>query len=339
MKLDKSKTTVISVIALLAVCGGSFLAVRSLNNSDRPDNVAVVSPSSYVTTAPQIPLTEPTQDALVTLTTESTAPSTTENNPFTTFEDVTQSTTQPTTALPTTETTTEPSTTETTQLTNAAMTTTTQRPTLPTTNVSANRVTTEEAENVIQRAAVFSDGFLGYKFDPAGQYYYTTDDPWQRNFGFNVLYDLGAPFVNFYYDTFRCKFTCDKKDWMIQFWKGQYGLVFIGCEIGVYNKPEGRTPEHYDCAADEDMLNMAMTFYRKGEEVFTRNYAKYWWCTGFVPGTLDSFRDRSELSMRCRITMKNKKMRQGFCDALVKNGFKESVNFSVSGLDVFLSWT
>ena len=88
----------------------------------------------------------------------------------------------------------------------------------------------------IERAAVFSDGFLGYQYNKAGNYYFTTTDPWQRNFGFNILYDMGAPFVNFYYDTIRCKFRYENKDWLIQFWKGQYGLVFYGCEVGVYTR-------------------------------------------------------------------------------------------------------
>ena len=332
MKLDKTKTTVISVAALLTLCAGSFFAVRSLNNSEQ-SSVAVVTPSSIVTTTSPITTTEKSaDDTLITQTTAPTAVSEAVTDNFlTTFENITKR------SEPGTE---ERSTTQTTVLTNAAMTTTTVPSTLPTTNVSITTpVSEEEAQEVIESAAVFSDGFLGYKFDPKGQYYYTSNDPWQRNFGFNVMYDFGAPFLNFYYDTFRCKFTSDGKDWMIQFWKGQYGLVFLGCEIGVYNKPEGRTPEHYDCASDEDSLYMSMTFYRKGEERFSRNYAKYWWCTGFVPGTLDSFKDRSELSMECRITMKSEDMLDGFCKALVKNKLEKGKDFKVSGLDVYISWT
>ena len=322
MKSDKSKTAIISVVVLVGVCAGSFFVVRSLNTRvDTPTTVYV--PTSVITTAQPTQATEPASDALVTQTTApTTLPGATEESLLTTFENVTQ----PSSQAPVSEVSTEPSTEP--------------ASTLPTTNVSVTGpVTEEQAQEVIQSAAVFSDGFLGYKFDPKGQYYYTSNDPWQRNFGFNVLYDLGAPFVNFSYDTIRCKFTSGGKDWMIQFWKGQYGLVFIGGEIGVYNKPAGRTPEHYDCASDEDSLYMTMTLYRKGVEQFTRNYAKYWWCTGFIPGTLDSFNDRSELTLQCRITMKDKDMLKGFCAALNKNGFVEDENYSVVDLDVYILWT
>ena len=328
MKSDKPKTAIISVAILVGVCAGSFFAVRSLNTRmDTPTTVYV--PTSVTTTVQPTQATEQVSDALVTQTTlPTTLPGTTVDSLVTTFENVT---------LPSAQTTvSEASTAPTSTL----PTSTEQASTLPTANVSVTGpVTEEQAQEVIKSAAVFSDGFLGYKFDTKGQYYYTSDDPWQRNFGFNILYDIGAPFVNFYYDTIRCKFSSGGKDWMIQFWKGQYGLVFVGGEIGVYNKPAGRTPEHYDCASDEDSLYMSMTLFRKGEEKFTRNYAKYWWCTGFIPGTLDSFSDRSELTLQCRITMKDKDMRKGFCNALAKNGYVEGEDFSVSGLDVYFSWT
>ena len=83
---------------------------------------------------------------------------------------------------------------------------------------------------------------------------------------------------------------------------------------------------------------MTMTGYRKGQELYTRDYGKYWWCTGFVPGKLDSFSDRSELSLNCRITMKDYSMLLGFCGALKENGMVLGENFTTSGLDVFVTW-
>ena len=39
---------------------------------------------------------------------------------------------------------------------------------------------------------------------------------------------------------------------MIQFWKGQYGLVLIGAEVGLYNRKENATASsYYDCVTDE----------------------------------------------------------------------------------------
>ena len=79
---------------------------------------------------------------------------------------------------------------------------------------------------------------------------------------------------------------------MIQVWKGQYGLVLVGAEVGVYTKPKDRQLEHYECAADEDLLRMEMEVQRldtvDGKSTWNRllyrPYDEYWWITGFVFG-------------------------------------------------------
>lgn len=318
--MTKSKTTVIALVALIVVCAGSFLGVRALNKNTKVQQPVTIITQATTTTVPTT--TEPTT-APTTTTQPSTLPTNalavtdkageSTSNLFTTFA---QSTTAPTTTKPTT---TKPSTT-------AA---------IPTTKELTGNETPDE---LIKSAAVFSKGFLGYKYDPEENVYYTNKDPWQRNFGFNELYDVGASFIVFYYDTMRCKFNYANKDWMIQFWKGQYGFVFIGAEIGVYNKPTSRKVEHYDCASDEDALKMSMTCYRKGKEIFSRQYATYWWCTGFVPGKLDKFSDRSELKVQARITLKDARMLLSFCGALEENGLKLNKNYTTDGLDVFVTW-
>ena len=161
---------------------------------------------------------------------------------------------------------------------------------------------------------------LSYKMDPVDGYFYTETQAWQRQFGFNRVYDQAATLIFFYYDTVRVFFTYDGLDWMIQMWKGQYGFMFLGAEIGVYTKPEGRgtggSMEHYDCATEEQMLPMEMRMYNKGEVGFRRPYKKYWWATGFIPGTLDSFGDRSQLVMEARVTFRDATMAQLFVNGL-----------------------
>ena len=318
--MTKSKTTVIALVALIVVCAGSFLGVRALNKNTKVQQPVTIITQATTTTVPTT--TEPTT-APTTTTQPSTLPTNalavtdkageSTSNLFTTFA---QSTTAPTTTKPAT---TKPATTA----------------VIPTTKELTGNETPEE---LINSAAVFSKGFLGYKYDPEENVYYTNKDPWQRNFGFNELYDVGASFIVFYYDTMRCKFNYANKDWLIQFWKGQYGFVFVGAEIGVYNKPTSRKVEHYDCASDEDSLKMSMTCYRKGKEIFSRQYATYWWCTGFVPGKLDKFSDRSELKVQARITLKDARMLLSFCGALEENGLKLNKNYTTDGLDVFVTW-
>jgi hypothetical protein len=83
-----------------------------------------------------------------------------------------------------------------------------------------------------------------------------------------------------YYSTAKIYFTYDNKDWMMEIWKGQYGIT-AGAEIGFYNKPNDRVMKHYDCVTDEEMLTMSFDFYNMDEFVFSRGPEKHWWLTGF----------------------------------------------------------
>ncbi len=119
----------------------------------------------------------------------------------------------------------------------------------------------------------------GFAYDPVQDVYYTQLNPWQRYFGFNVIYDIAAPRTGMIYDTQRIKFDYGDKSWMLQIWKGQYGIT-AGGEVGFYNRPIERG-FHYDCVTDEEMLTMKMDFYNMDELVFTRGPEKHWWLTGF----------------------------------------------------------
>lgn len=319
----KNKSTIMIIIALIVVCGGSFLGVRAMNNSiDTKPTDAVVNyipdTTTTTTTAPVIATGQP----ITNLNNPATLPTATTGgiNLITTFPMVSggTTTTEPTTAY--TTTTTMPTTTE----------TTTARP----------LITTTKQQATTQKTPISDSGLAGYLFNSAGDFFFTADDPWQRNYGYTEAFDVAAPFVSIYMDTMRAKFRYNNKDWMVQFWKGQYGLAFIGSEIGVYTKPLDRTVDHYDAANDDDALYMACTCYRNGQIIFSREYGKYWWCTGFIPGQLKNFSDRSELAVKCRITMKDSNMLLAFCDALKAkpNNLIEGKHFAVSGLDVFITW-
>ena len=206
---------------------------------------------------------------------------------------------------------------------------------------------------------------LSYKYDPEGEYFYVDDlNSWQQQFGFNPLYDFGAGFTVMYYDTVRIKFsygTDEKgrsKDYMLQLWKGQYGLMFIGSEIGFYEKDKDKAAsnsaalEHYECATDH-LLPMEMVCYRydangKLNPLFKSKYARHWWSTGFVPGVLKNFLNRSELVVEARITFDDNAMAKVVGDAFKANKFKEispsqhDVNkpdtYYVNGSDVVFTW-
>ncbi len=331
MDLKKNKINILIIVALIVVCGGSFLGVRAMSNKidsgTTVPSVYEISTTAPTTTAPSttaptttVPTTAPTTGADLsnTLKIESV---------ITTFP-MSSSATAPTKVTTTAPTTAEPTTTE----------PTTERTTAPAETTTKKNTGSSGGLNIGQNGGVFDEGLAGYQYDTNGNFYYTSSDPWQRQFGYNEFFDVAAGFVTIYMDTMRCKFDYKDQNWMIQFWKGQYGLVFVGHEIGVYTKPKDRTAEHYDAASNEDALYMELTGYRDGEEIYHRDYGKYWWCTGFVPGTLDNLTDRSELSLKCRITMKDYDMLLGFCDSLKSNGMVLGKDYATDGLDVLVTW-
>ena len=139
-------------------------------------------------------------------------------------------------------------------------------------------------------------GLFGFKYSMKDQVFYTAEDAWQRNFGFEETYDnvSGAGAIS--YDTMRVKFNYNNKEWMMQYWKGQYGLVLIGAELGLYNRDPGSTNStYYNCVTDAEKLNMSVKVYRQDTEdqnkynlLFHRSPTTTWWLTGFTPGTLSA---------------------------------------------------
>ena len=118
----------------------------------------------------------------------------------------------------------------------------------------------------------------GFEYDEKQGIYYSSVNPWQKGFGFNIVYDMAAPLAGMNYSTERIYFNYDNKDWMIQIWKGQYGMT-AGAEIGIYNKTDKIM--QYDCVSEEEFLEMSFVLYNQGEEMFRRGPEKHWWLTGF----------------------------------------------------------
>ena len=183
---------------------------------------------------------------------------------------------------------------------------------------------------------------LSYKYDPDGGYFYTDDkNCWQQNFGFNEGYDSMAPLGMMNYDTVRIKFEYDNKEWLVQMWKGQYGYAFVGGEVGVYTRKVGAGGTHYNCAKQEDWLNMEMAFvWDKGrtgnyQTIFTRDYTQYWWCTGFVPG-LETGAPRDQFRLITHITFKSTEMAELFCSQFEKKGFRRVAKLNNGEIDTFV---
>lgn len=197
---------------------------------------------------------------------------------------------------------------------------------------------------------------LSYQYSYIDDYYYTNDkEAWQYNFGFGKIYDIASPFILLEYDYIRVFFTYEDKDWMLQMWKGQYGLIFYGGEVGIYNRPhaDDGLPEwtFFNCPAEEDWLGMEMTLWHEqldGSWVreFTREYDKYWWCTGFKNGHLRNVEPADELRLTGRITFKDEEMARIVYEGLLGCGFKTSDSkdnmrtdrIYTEGSDIYFNW-
>ena len=177
---------------------------------------------------------------------------------------------------------------------------------------------------------------VSYQYSYVDDYFYTNDkDCWQDTFGYARIYDLAAPYVVLEYDYTRVFFNYEDRDFMIQLWKGQYGYVFYGAEIGIYTKDvSDKEPGYlpfYGKAEEEYWPTMEMTLYHEntdGEWVreFTRDYDKYWWCTGFKIGHLRNVEPADELRMVSKITFKDAKMAKEFALGLKACGLKRAKN-------------
>ncbi len=197
---------------------------------------------------------------------------------------------------------------------------------------------------------------LSYQYSYQDDYYYTNDkDCWQDNFGFARVYDIVSPYIALEYDYTRVFFKYDNKDFMVQLWKGQYGYIFYGGEIGVYHREsDGKETGYFTffkTAEEKYWPKMEMTLYHEKlngewEREFTRDYDYYWWCTGFKPGHLRMVEPADELRIVARITFVDKEMATLFADGLKACNFTQAQDQSSVGLDsyyqngrdVYLQW-
>lgn len=165
----------------------------------------------------------------------------------------------------------------------------------------------------------------GYAYDANQDIFYSTMNAWQRNFGYFQLYDEAAALFSMIIDCEPIYFSYAGKRWLVQFWKGQYGIT-TGCEVGVYTttRPDLHIPgifsgPFFDGAGDEDLLPITCTLYKNGDPIFTREDI-HWWVTGFVLG---DFSEPYDLTMDINITLKDSIMRNVFIEGLLEAGYNQ----------------
>ena len=121
-------------------------------------------------------------------------------------------------------------------------------------------------------------------------------------------------------------FEYKNKFWLIEVWKGQYGMT-VGAEIGIYyaDKRSYEKPEDlfYESVSDKERMWMRFVL-RRGKRVLMKRSGYHWWLTGFLPGLC---MEKRELCMEVQISFPNIDMREAFLEGLYAAGYDEEEIF------------
>jgi hypothetical protein len=199
----------------------------------------------------------------------------------------------------------------------------------------------EVLENAPERLAELNQDLkpFGFAYDPYEDVFYSLLHPWQRELGYCRLYDEASAPLSMIIDCEPIPFRYNGRKWLIEFWKGQYGMT-TGCEVGIYytTGPELIIPgvfngTFYYCPKDEDCINMSFALRKNGNLLFTRS-GYHWWLTGFKLG---EFSKPSQLAMDIIMDLYDRQMANAFVGALKKAGYKED-EYKVQGRRVMVQF-
>ncbi len=167
---------------------------------------------------------------------------------------------------------------------------------------------------------------FGYSYVPSQDIFNTHIHAWQRSFGYSALYDKAAVRFKMIFDCLPVYFNYQERTWLIEFWKGQYGLN-TGCEIGVYyadrvlDEAERKTAL-FQCAGDADMTTQSLWLWSSRQPI-AQLCARHWWLTAFRMGC---FSEPASLSLHACVTFRSPIPAAAFAKGLQEAGFaKEQI--------------
>ncbi|MDD6038821.1 MAG: DUF4474 domain-containing protein [bacterium] len=161
---------------------------------------------------------------------------------------------------------------------------------------------------------------FGYAYVPEWDVFSSRVDAWQKQFGYGVLYDRAASYFHMVLDTLPIYFDYQEETWLIQIWKGQYGIC-TGCEVGIYHadhlvSEKERATTIFRAVDEQEMPRMATGLWREGR-LLAALKRTHWWLTTFDVG---NFSKPSQLRMGISIQFADAAMRDAFCRALIATG-------------------
>ncbi len=163
---------------------------------------------------------------------------------------------------------------------------------------------------------------FGYQYLPCEDIFVSTFSAWQREFGYTHSYNCIAPYFHMVFDNEEIYFDYKNCTWLIEFWKGQYGIN-TGAEIGIYRAdsiipPDQRDRAFFHTVEDDELPVFSMKLTRKSlcrEQLIADLSMLHWWLAAFRMGC---FSEPGDLDIQFCITFPESDMVYAFADALVE---------------------
>lgn len=185
---------------------------------------------------------------------------------------------------------------------------------------------------------------FGYDYDSVQDIFVTRQDAPQKLFGYTSAYDHSAPFFHMVFDYETIYFDYNNRTWLIEMWKGQYGIN-SGCELGVYYADEIVPPKEYGstlfkAVQDNDTLLIALRLNQHTcpkEECIQRLgriRVRHWWPTVFKMGL---FSKPEELFVNTSIRFKDYTMLKSFMKSFTQT--LPSTFYKINGLTVYFTFS
>lgn len=183
---------------------------------------------------------------------------------------------------------------------------------------------------------------VGFIYEPLQDIFATRLNAPQKLFGYTTFYDLSAPYFNMIFDYETIYFDYGDRTWLIEMWKGQYGIN-SGCELGIYYADSLVAPEDYKNtlfhAIDEkDLLDISLQLKKITPTSYSEKlgYLKYhhWWLTIFKMGV---FSKPKQLLADVSIRFKNYSMLYSFLDSFEATMPSET-EYILNGLNVYFTF-
>lgn len=169
---------------------------------------------------------------------------------------------------------------------------------------------------------------FGFCYEPCQDIFVSTLDAWQKSFGYCRLYDDAAPTMNMIFDCEPIYFRYRNRTWLIEFWKGQYGIN-TGAEVGIYYADSVLHEKDYastlfHAVPETDLLPISLELLKLDGSILLRLSKPHWWLAAFRMGM---FSYPYDLRLRVSITFPNEEMKRCYIKGLTDAGYSSGEIF------------